>query len=374
MRRALTIASLASLASTSAGALDGPQVCLEALKVAARDELKLSNSVNLDDYVHDQFCDAVKSKQQSKSSTNASALTASFVGKLSDDRQTLSNYEHNYCRDTEGKTKFTTAYNLWSSTVHGEPLDKFNSCMTAFAPNAGNFWKRVETTSACYSTATVAFRPTLAVTAVAKVNDIEPTNVSCRSIPAEIGPAEVTITCRRTGWDAGHLALNTSGGSVNFDFPAQTIPRAPSRPTFAERDTVHQRLTWRRTLHEVDYTCVNDGRDCQGPLPLPAGAVLTEVQWSCEGATNQNGHGLCGWSFSDGNKTSHEKNVVEVTPGQWRWYRYWDGDQNWVTEHYDMTYTVPHVTTAGDREQLARYDEQRAEYDTTLKNGPCPAR
>lgn len=349
--------------------------CVEALRIAARDEYKLADDKSLDTAFSDAFCDAVKSKRESKSKQDGSALYGAFFATLSNDQSELSNYDRTYCRDTRSKLNFKSAYRSWASVVHGEPLQQFNLCMKTAMQGAASrgIFSEVGVTDACHTVVGAAYRPTGDGPKTAKVNSVHTYNVQCSNVPSVLKANVQKFECRRTSWGAGVLSLGTSQEPIDINFDALTPPAPPSPPAVSATDTKTATFIVKRAAYDAGVTCVHDGRQCDGPISLGAGSQVLSVTYSCTGPVNQNGHGYCGWSFGDRGAASYAANWKQVGDGELRWFRYWDGDASRaIVETYTVAYTAPHAPTAAEVAQLATYEAELTKHRALIATGPCP--
>lgn len=352
-------------------AKDNTQACVDALRVAAKSEYSITNDTALDTAFSDAFCDAVKSKRESKSKSDGSLLASSFFVTLSNDQSELSNYERTYCRDTRSRANFKNAYRTWSSVVHGDPLAKFNSCMKIVAERSGVV-AEVESSDACHAIAKVRYSPIGEGPRTARVNSVHTHNLQCSKIPKSLTVNFQTFECRRTSWAPGRIVLGTSQEPVDVEVPAATPAQPPTPPAIVQLDQKTRVFEVKRAKYEPDVECVHDGRHCGGNLNLGPGAKATSVTYSCTGPVNQNGHGLCGFSYGDRSAGSHAANWTDAGDGVVRWHRYWDGDASRSTvETYTVAYTVPHVDTAAEAEQRVAYERDLKKYEAFVQNGPC---
>lgn len=360
--------------ASSLQAKDETKACVEALKIAAKSEYKFETDEALDTALYDAFCDVVKNKKESKSKPEAGLLYGALSLKLSNDQSELANFERTYCRDTRSKLSFKSAYRVWASVVHGDPLTKFNGCMKIAMQAAASrgVGSEVKHTDACHSVAEVWYRPTGEGPKVAKVNTVHPYNVQCSKVPKQLLANAQTFECRRTSWEAGSLTMGTSQEPVEIEFPAIEPPAAPTPPKLLQADQLPKSFIVQRAKYEPGVHCVQDGRLCDGPMSLGVGAKVLSVTWSCVGAPSSKGDDLCGWSYGNRSAGSRAANWQQVGDGELRWFRYWDGDaSNATVETYTVVYTAPHVDSAEESAQRANYAAELKKHKALVENGPC---
>lgn len=371
----------ASLAGYAAEANADLQICVDALRVAAKSEYKIEDDKTLDTMFRDTFCEVVKDKRESKSKTDASAAYKLLSLSISNDESQLADYQRDYCRDTNSTLKFTTNYRFSASVVTGEPLVQFNACvanvMKGRSESRGIEYE-MKQRDACYSDIKVAFRPKVqGLPRTAKVNSVQPYNVDCSAVPKTLTANYQTFSCRKTTWGLASLLGGTTQEPMEIEFPATKPPPAPAAPVIPATDSRTETFVWSRGGgYQPPVSCVHDGRMCTGTISLPAGAKFQSAVYACTGGPNQNGHNRCGWSYGnkggDGWNEQYKANVSEVSGGL-VWRRYWDGDKDaGISESYTVTYTVPHVDTPEVAGQRAAYIEAMAKYNDSLLNGPCP--
>ena len=355
------------------------QVCLEALRTAAKNEYSIQDDKSLDTMFRDTFCDVVKHKLSSSSKSDASAAFKLISASVTNDQAQLSEYDRQYCRDKSGSLKFTGNYRLSASIVTGNPLTEFNACVAAVvrgrpASARGVEYERVRR-DACYSEVKVAFRPTVKGPDRAEVESVHSYNVDCSTFPKKLTANFKALSCRKTTWGSGSL-LGTTQEPVEIEFPAEASPPPPAAPLIPTTDSNTETFRWSRgSGYEPQVDCVHNGRMCTGRIILKPGAVIQSVVYACTGGTNENGHSFCGWSF--GNKGAPDWNgqyAANWSPatGGAVWSRYWDGGASaGINESYTVTYTLPHVDTPEETRQRDAYDAALARHNDTLF-GPCP--
>lgn len=370
----------AGLTGHAADANADLQVCVEGLRIAAKNEYKIEDDKGLDTMFRDTFCEVVKDKRESSSKTDASAGYKLLTLSMSNDQSQLTEYQRDYCRDTNSTLKFTTNYRFAATLVTGDPLVQFNSCVANVlngSSGRGGVEYEVEHRDACYADIKVAFRPKVQGPTTASINSVQPYNVDCTAIPETLTANDQTFSCHKTTWGPASLLVGTTQEPVEIKFPASKPPPVSAAPVIPATDIRTETFSWSRGGgYQPPVDCVHDGRMCTGTISLPAGTKVQSVVYACTGGTNQNGQAYCAWSF--GNKggadwnAQYTANWSAVTGGV-VWRRYWDGGASaGLSESYTVTYTVPHVETPEEAGQRAAYIADMAKYNESLLSGPCP--
>ncbi len=378
----LCVVLLIGYSSHQLAAQDRPDLCLQALKVAAYNEYKVNQTSSSDERFHHAFCDAVHTKEQDQSETSGDLLTAAFFLSLKNDQSSLKEYEHTYCETTSYSSRYDLEYSFWKRVVNGDALAEFNKCMEIATPTSGLIGGS-KALGQCGFEATIKFVPASPKNQqFARMSkDAALINADCKTIPyknQKIDEAGMPITCKRFGRDDSFIVLFTDQGPYTIAAPSMPAPEKPAAipapPLWDDNDPKTNQpfsqdfiVAWPSQM--AGGQCSPGGAgwtNCSGTLSVAPAGVITSVSYVCSSGYTDKGDQFCHWSYNRLAEKGRDPDV-SVNGANFTWYRRYNTSSG-MSETYHVQFKMPHQKNAIEQQ----YDQAMQDYQARVKENVCP--